>query len=276
VNSPSQCAQIRPELGVYVLGAIAPADRAAVSRHLASCPRCREELAGLAGLPALLRKVPVADAMRLSGECQHDQPGPPDALVAGLIGRAGAVRRRRRLGLAAAAAVLAAVAAAGWALQVLRPAAPAYRAAASGWARSAGGYDAATGVSAAVRYTPQPWGTELQASVSGIRPGTSCQIWAATASGQQAATGSWTVTRSDPHAWYPASVPFLAASLSSFDITAHGKVLVTISLRPGPRSAPAHTPSVPGVASLFAFSSGALAPLLPGCSVCRRCRRPWR
>jgi hypothetical protein len=37
-----------------------------------------------------------------------------------------------------------------------------------------------------VRFTPQPWGTELEASVSGIRPGTRCQIWATTASGQHA------------------------------------------------------------------------------------------
>jgi anti-sigma factor RsiW len=131
VSGPSQCAQIRPELGVYVLGAIAPADRAVVNRHLASCPRCREEVAGLAGLPALLRKVPVADAMQLPGERPPDHSGPPEALVDGLVGRAGAVRRRRRRGLAAAAAVLAAVAAVGWALQVSQPAAPPHRAAVS-------------------------------------------------------------------------------------------------------------------------------------------------
>jgi hypothetical protein len=246
VSGPGDCAQIRLELGVYVLGAIAPADRAAVSRHLAWCPRCREEVAGLAGLPALLRKVPAADAMQLPGERPLDHPGPPDPLVAGLIGRAGAVRRRRRLRLAAAAAaVLAAVAAAGWALQVLQPAAPPHRAAVRWWTASAAGYDVATGVSAAVRYAPQPWGTELEASVSGIRPGTPCQIWAATASGQRAAAGGWTVTRSDPHAWYPASVPFPAARLAGFDITVHGNVVVTVSLRPGPRPAPAHASSVP-------------------------------
>ena len=86
MSGPSQCAQIRPELGVYVLGAIAPADRAAVSRHLASCPRCREEVAGLAELPALLRKVPVADAMQLPVERPPDHYGPPVALVNGLVG----------------------------------------------------------------------------------------------------------------------------------------------------------------------------------------------
>jgi Putative zinc-finger len=249
VNSPSQCAQIRPELGVYVLGAIAPADRAVVNRHLASCPRCREEVAELAGLPAQLRKVPVADAMQLSGERQPDHSGPPEALVDGLVGRTGTVRRRRRRrrwSLAAAAAVLAAVAAVGWAVQVSQAAAPPHRAAVSWWTASAEGYDAATGVSAAVRYTPKPWGTELKASVSDIRPGTPCQIWATTVSGQQAAAGGWTVTRSDPRAWYPASVPFPAASLASFRITAHGNILVTISLHPGTQPTPAHSSSGPG------------------------------
>jgi hypothetical protein len=119
----------------------------------------------------------------------------------------------------------------------------------SSWAASAEGHNAVTGVSAAVRYTPHPWGTELEASVSGIRPGTPCQIWATTASGQQAAAGGWTVTRSDPHAWYPASVPFPAASLVGFHITAYGNVLVTILLRPGPRPTPAHASSVPPLRS---------------------------
>jgi hypothetical protein len=233
VSGPGQCAQIRPELGVYVLGAIAPADRARVSRHLASCPGCREDAAGLAGLPALLRSVPAATVLQLSAECPHDPSGPPGPLVDGLIGRVAAVRRRRRWALAAAAAVLAAAAAAGWTTQVLHPAAPPQHTAPGWWA--AGGFNAATGDHATVRYTPQPWGTELEASVSGIPPGTRCQIWATTANGQQAAGGGWTVTRGDPHAWYPASVPFPAGSLAGFDITAGGTVLVTIPLRPAPR-----------------------------------------
>jgi len=245
VSGPSQCEQIRPELGVYVLGAIAPADRAIVDRHLASCPRCREEVAGLAGLPALLRKVPIDAFMQLSGERPQDSPGPPEALLDGLLGRVAAVRRRRRRSLAAAAAVLAATAAVGWAAQALQPAAQPHRAAASWWAAAADGFDAATGARAAVRYTAQPWGTEVEASVSGIRPGTPCQIWAITATGQQAAGGGWTVTRSDLHAWYTASVPFPAGSLASFDITAHHKVLVTIPLRPGMQPTPANAASVP-------------------------------
>jgi len=246
VSGPSQCAQIRPELGVYVLGAISPADRARVSRHLASCPRCRGEVAGLAGLPALLHKVPIADTMQLSEERPCDPPGPPQPVLEGLLGQVAAVRRRRRWSRAAAAVVLAAAAAAGWAAQVLHPAAPPHRAASSWWAAAAGGFNAATGARAAVRFTPQPWGTELEASVSGIPPGTPCQIWASTASGQHAAGGGWTVTRGDPHAWYPASVPFPAATLDSFDITTDGKVLVAIPLRPGTPPTRSNTAAAPG------------------------------
>ena len=68
------CAGIRPLLGVYLTGAIAPADRAVVVGHLAACADCRTELAGLAGLPGLLRRPPVhAAAQALEGD-----PPPPD------------------------------------------------------------------------------------------------------------------------------------------------------------------------------------------------------
>src|SRR6266566_313369 len=60
------CREIKQALGVYVLGAIDPAERAQVEEHLATCADCREELASLAGLPALLRKVPVVEAERLA------------------------------------------------------------------------------------------------------------------------------------------------------------------------------------------------------------------
>lgn len=250
MSGSSQCAQILRELGVYVLGAITPADRAMVIRHLASCSRCREEVAWLAEVPALLRKVPISDVMQLPGDRPRDHSGPPEALLDGLIGRVAAVRRRRRWSLAVAAAVLVTAATAGWALH-LQPAAQPHRAAASLGAAAAGGFNAATGARVAVRYTPQPWGTEVQASVSGIRPGTACQIWATTTSGQRAIAGGWTVTRSNPHAWYPASVPFPAGSLDSFDITVHGTVLVTIALHPSARPTPASATGAPSSIPVF-------------------------
>ena len=71
MNGMAGCREIRQALGVYVLGAIDPAERNRVDEHLATCHECREELASLAGLPALLRKVPIVEAERLAAP-EHD------------------------------------------------------------------------------------------------------------------------------------------------------------------------------------------------------------
>ena len=60
------CAEARISLGVYVLGAIEPSERALVDAHVATCRDCRDELAGLAGLPALLARVSVEEAAALA------------------------------------------------------------------------------------------------------------------------------------------------------------------------------------------------------------------
>ncbi|MER6596669.1 zf-HC2 domain-containing protein, partial [Micromonospora purpureochromogenes] len=46
--------------GAYVLGALAPADRAAYERHLAGCAACREAVAEIAVLPGLLGRLDPA------------------------------------------------------------------------------------------------------------------------------------------------------------------------------------------------------------------------
>jgi predicted lipoprotein with Yx(FWY)xxD motif len=97
-----------------------PGDRAALVRHLASCERCRDELAGLAALPAVLRRLPAKVAAQPSGEsAAAPERDAGEALLGLVLGRMAVRRRRRRWALAAA--VLAAAAAAGWAL---RPGSP--------------------------------------------------------------------------------------------------------------------------------------------------------
>jgi hypothetical protein len=68
------CADTRRALGVYVVGAIEPDDRGPVEQHLAGCASCRDELAGLADLPAWLSKVPADEAGRLLDD-HDDQAG---------------------------------------------------------------------------------------------------------------------------------------------------------------------------------------------------------
>jgi predicted lipoprotein with Yx(FWY)xxD motif len=112
---------------VYLTGAIAPADRAALVRHLGACEDCRAELAGLAALPALLRRPPsraAAEAPAPEGTAEVvTGPEPGEALLSRTLRRTARrrQRRRRRWLLVAVAVVLAAAAGAVW---LLRPAGP--------------------------------------------------------------------------------------------------------------------------------------------------------
>ena len=144
MDDAGTCAGIRPQLGVYLTGAIAPADRGIVVRHLSACADCRAELSGLAALPALLRRPPVRAAAQApaAGDAGPRDAGPGDAGPgdawpggAGPGGSGGAGpgrlarrvarrRRRRRWLLAAAVFVLAVAAATGWALHLAGPPAP--------------------------------------------------------------------------------------------------------------------------------------------------------
>jgi predicted lipoprotein with Yx(FWY)xxD motif len=151
MDDAGTCAGIRSQLGVYLTGAIAPADRVVVVRHLAACDGCRAELAGLAGLPALLRRPPVQAAAQdspaddtvpdytvrdytfadntfsdypVGDEAGGDHPGPArmPGRMAEWPGRmVRRVARRRRWLLVAAAFVLVVAAGAGWALHLIGP-----------------------------------------------------------------------------------------------------------------------------------------------------------
>jgi anti-sigma factor RsiW len=224
-----ECAQVRNELGVYLLGAIGPRDRAKLENHLASCLSCREKLAALAGMPALLRKVPADEAIRAWRDDGGD--GPPTRPLEALLNKAARTRRRRRWAIAAATALVAGLAATGVQLFRSGPATtPA--AAAPRWMATATVANPVTGVSAAVRYAAEPWGSELGVHVTGIPVGTRCELWVTGARGQAVAAGGWTIAASGQPGWYPASVPFPAGALRGFEVTADGKAQITVRVRP--------------------------------------------
>jgi hypothetical protein len=58
----TSCDHIRHDIGGYVLGALEPADAAAVREHIERCPECAAEHAALAGLPSLLDLAQGIDA----------------------------------------------------------------------------------------------------------------------------------------------------------------------------------------------------------------------
>ena len=227
VTDGGPCAQVRPELGVYLLGAIEPARRSVVESHLAACLNCRAELTGLAGLPSLLRRVPADVIQRLAaGEPEQAIPEPlPDAPLA----RIGAIRRRRNL-LAAAAAAAAAIAAA-CAVQVLHDATAQPPAAVAPAGRSPSRRPTRKRAPGRPSATPPSRGVPSSRSASPDSAGTRCQLLVSGPRGQVINAGGWDFAAGSQAAWYPASVPIPAASLRRFTIVVGGKTVVTIQAR---------------------------------------------
>jgi len=230
------CRDIRHLLGVYVLGAIDPAERSQVDQHLSACPDCREELAGLASLPALLRRVPVAEAQQVAEEGEDDPAGsqPSELMLRSLLDRTQGVRRARRWRSLAAAAAVVLVAgvggAAGW--NALHPSGTGsgagQSASALGQFTSVSASNPHTHVAATVRLTRKDWGTALDTQVHGVAEGARCQLVVTDAAGHTTVVGSWTTGYDETWTWYPGATAVTLDSVRSFAITSHGKVLVTV------------------------------------------------
>ncbi|MBW3621095.1 MAG: zf-HC2 domain-containing protein [Actinobacteria bacterium] len=103
------------DLGVYVLGGLDPGERDAFERHLATCDACRDDLADLAVLPALLSRLPVSD------DVDAVVPPPVEPVLERIAAERRQARRRSRL-LAVAAAVASVVAAVALVLSATAPA----------------------------------------------------------------------------------------------------------------------------------------------------------
>lgn len=233
------CSAARISLGVYVLGAIDPAERAQVDAHLTTCRDCRDELAGLAGLPALLARVSKEEAIALADTsasplplAEHDAAKPPRELLATVLDLTAARRRRRRWREASLAVAAAAVIAAGvfGGLQLgSHPAQPTTTASGQLYFGPPNGpMQTATGnsgdMTATVGYTAMGWGTQLDAKVTGIAPGTNCQLWVFDSSGNRYLVGNWVTDNDEGKVWYPGSVGLSSKDVAAFEITVgHGQ-----------------------------------------------------
>jgi Putative zinc-finger len=227
-GSPA-CREMRQLLGVYVVGAIDPAERALVDEHLSECASCRDELAGLAGLPAMLSRVPEADVARLAGNVTSlpERAEPSPELLNSLLRRV-AVRRRAHMWRGVTAAAAAAVIAVGGTAGIMKLTGQGHSGPQPAVDVATGGNTAA-GITAQVDYSTAAWGTAMRVQVTGIKTGTSCRFWVITSHGRSAA-GSWTVTRSayGQEPWYSASAKVPPGSITAFQITAGNKPLVTV------------------------------------------------
>jgi putative zinc finger protein len=226
--SSAGCREIRHALGVYVLGGIDPAERAQVDEHLAICLDCREELAGLAGLPALLRKIPLEEAERLAGPEAGDDVASEEMLQS-LLHRAARVRRAHRLrGLvAAAAAVVVALGGGGFAASALLHGGAQPTTAEHGW-QTVTVTDSQTGAAMTVDYTPTGWGTLMKIQVKGVTAGTDCQFVVVDSAGHRWTVGGWRLDYSGGPAWYPASTAVADRDLRTFELVSGHRVLAEV------------------------------------------------
>lgn len=100
--------EFTPLDAAYVLGALAPAERADFERHLRTCKECARSVRELAGLPGLLARVP-AEVL----EPAADREPVPATLLPGLVAAAERQQRRRTMRTALLAAAAVAVIAGG-------------------------------------------------------------------------------------------------------------------------------------------------------------------
>jgi hypothetical protein len=213
------CDEARLALGVYVLGAASPAERAETDAHLAGCADCRSELDQLAGLPALLALLSEEEAVAAARPPVPLRSRPP--------------RRRvlRAAGLAAAAVVLAVAGALGGARLA---AAPAGQGAVQSYGPAGGPWQTASAVSGGrrvtVMYRPMGWGTQLQAQVSGFPPGVRCKLVLVTGDEGNVTAGGWVTDANEGKIWYPASAGIAAGDVRLLEVTAGN---TTVQVRPG-------------------------------------------
>jgi hypothetical protein len=215
------------------------------------CPFCRDELAGMAGLPALLGRV---------NEAQIDHvAGPPPELLDSILARAATERPIARIGrrwLAPIAAAAAVIAVTGFLLGGLlvggggtvatRPT-PASSPSVSESspssaptglstppaAEQAVATDPKTHVRAAISVNPEEWGTLLGVRIDGAPSGTRCRMYALGMHGQKDPIGSWQVEE-EGYGDYMASTMIPRSELKGFTVvTLKGQTLVTVTL---PRS----------------------------------------
>ncbi len=227
------CTDARPSLGVYVLGAIDPAERSLVDAHLLTCRDCRDELAALAGLPALLARVNPDEISRI---CPDDtvrtasDDRPPGELIGTVLDLAEARRRRTRWRFVAAAAAVVAIAGGLFgglrSISTTRIEKVPISSGSAQW-ETIQATSSVSGATASVAYSRELWGDAFAVLVDHIRVGTTCQLWVVHPDGTRTQVAAWTTAPDEGKVWYSGSMPISAKPISSFQITANHEVLLT-------------------------------------------------
>jgi anti-sigma factor RsiW len=204
------CRALREDLGAYVLGALAPGERAELEAHLASCGECRDELASLAGIPGLLSRLSLEEV-----DPQPELRTPPvERLLAGVAKR----RRRDRFRLAVVAAASVLVVGGGVAAAVVLTSGGGEQEQPSMVLSSA---NARTHAHGQLALTAEPWGTSVTVQLAGVAPGTRCRLVVLGAGGQREIAGTWRASY-DGTAQLSAATAIPVADLRGFVVERDG------------------------------------------------------
>jgi hypothetical protein len=84
-----------------------------------------------------------------------------------------------------------------------------------------------TGATASISYSRELWGHAFEVLVDRIPLGTTCQLWVVHPDGSRTQVAAWTTARDEGKVWYAGSMASTAEPISSFQITANDKVLLT-------------------------------------------------
>ncbi|MEA2375383.1 MAG: hypothetical protein QOD53_1846, partial [Thermoleophilaceae bacterium] len=190
------CHDCRELLGGYVLDALEPDEAQAVRAHLAACPDCSREHAGLAQLPALLEAAGPAEITPVK-----PPPALEDAVVDGFARewRPARPRRTRRwlarplpVAVAAAAAAVLITLAVSAGLKDGSSPAPVHT-----YGARLLGSPAAPGAKAYAKLTSAPSGTRVRLWVNGVRPqrGAVYELWCIEDDGHRVSAGTFRVDR---------------------------------------------------------------------------------
>lgn len=190
-------------VGAHVLGVLDPEESAAVERHLADCPACRQEVAELRELETVLGEVPpelLVDGPPVGGDLLLQR-----TLRQARTERGSALRRRRaRIGAVAAVAAAAALVlgitvgrgtvttppvAAGPTATSIATATPP-----PAGTRNGSVTDPATGARMTLTVTPAMGWVRVNAAVTGVPAGQRCHLVVNARGGATADAGSWLVS----------------------------------------------------------------------------------
>jgi hypothetical protein len=98
-HTPAASDPFEMDDAAYLLGALSPLERSQYEQHLQGCPACARSVAELAGLPGMLRRLPldVGESMDEPHEASADLDEPvPQSLLAGALHRVELEERRER------------------------------------------------------------------------------------------------------------------------------------------------------------------------------------